>query len=231
MSEEHLFPTDHYLSFPHLQLTKKRFLILDNNSLLHVKIKGEQSQVTFIEHISDILKMDIMMVKSQHGSNLFARFLPREGKRKFYFVSPRKFGYKIEDWQRVLEFFRVTGFIPHKHPNPDKISKFIPINPDDQVWFSPNDRIFQLYKDPVFFDELVTMNIRFLPVFLSILGFIGLLPAIILTGSAWDDSWIAVIILFSVSSLFLLYGLPKWIRYGKRKKEFGQKYNIEYYFK
>ena len=231
MSKDQLFPADYYLSFPHLQLMNKRFLIIDNYSLYEVKIKKEQSHVSFIEHISDVLKMDVIMVSSKHGSKLFARFLPREGKKKSYYVGPMKFGYRKEDWQRIIEFFRSTGFSPHKHLNPNWMTKFIPINPDEQVWFSPNDRIFQLYEDPVFFSELKTIKIGFWTVFLTILGISGVIPGIILASSALEDTWIAVIFLFSVCGLFLLYGLPKWIRYVKRKKEFGQKYNIEYYFK
>jgi len=196
-----------------------------------VNIKKEQSHVTFIEHISDVLKMDITMVSSKYGSKLFANFLPREGKKKSYFVAPMKFGYRKEDWQRIIEFFRATGFIPHKHLNPNWISKFIPINPDEQLWLSPNDRIFQLYEDPVFFNELSSIKLSFWTAFLTIIGISGIIPGIILAIIALEDAWIAVIILFGVCGLFLVYGLPKWIRYARKKKEFGQKHNIEYYFK
>lgn len=232
MSDERQFSADYYLSFPHLRLTNKKFIVLENSSLYLVKIRGEHSQVIFIEQISDILKMEVAMVRSRYGSYLYAYFLPREGKKKVYFVSPLKGFYKDEDWQRIVEFFRETGFKPHLFPDREKASKETrPINMDEKVWFSPNDRIFQLYEDPVFFDELSMIKIGFWPIFLSILGFSCILPAIIFAIIAIEQTWIAVLILFSISMLFLLFGLPQWILHKRRRKEFAQKYNIEYYFK
>ncbi len=231
MSENQVFPADYYLSFPHLRLSRKQYLILENDSLYHVKIKKEQSYVTFIEYISEIKKMEVIMHRSKYGSHLYALFLPRVGKKKSYYVAPMKFGYRTEDWQRILEFFRVTGFIPHKHPKREKVGKHIPIDPDEHKWFSPNDRIFQLYEDPVFFQELSQIKIGVWPFLLSILGFSFIIPGIVFLTVAFDDLWALGLGFMGASVIMILLGVPKWIQYVKKAKEFGQRYNIEYYFK
>ena len=232
MSEDQIFPEDYYLSFPYLRLTNKRFLILDNNSILNVVIKKGQSYVTLVGYISDIKKMDVFMISSKYGSKLYAGFVPREGKKQIFLVGPMKLRYRKEDWQRILDFFRSTGFIPHKNPAPEKFhTKFYPIHPDEHMWFAPNDRIFQLYEDPTFFEELKTVRPGFWAPFLTVFASIGIIVGIVLAIVLWEDIWIGIIIYFAISGLFLLYGILKLIKFAKRRKEFGKKYGIEYYFK
>ena len=232
MSEDQFFPPDYYLSFPHLRLSRKRFIILENDSLYHVKIKGDQSHVKYIDHLSEIQKMEVVMVRSKYNSHLFAFFLPRVGRKKSYPVSALKGFYKDSDWQRVINFFRETGFKPHIYANRELASKITrPISMDDRVWFPPHDQVFQLYQDPVFFEQLTSITIKAFPIILAIIGFSALIPSIIFAIVAFDDFLLVSISLLGVSTILLALGLPKLIRYVKKKKDLVNKYNIGYYFK
>ncbi len=231
MSEDQIFPVDYYLSFPYLRLSERRYIILDNQSLFHVKIKKDKSYVTLIHHIPDILKMEVLMVRMKYSSYLSANFMPKEGKKKSYVVAPQSTFYKLEDWRRVANFFRLTGFKPHIFPDTNKInSKFIPISPDETVWFDPNDIIFQLYDDPAFMENYY-YKLRIWPILLSIFGCSFFITGLIFAFVAFDLFLSIFLILGGSGGLLMLLGLPGTIRTFKQRKDFLRKYNLERHFK
>ena len=232
MREVHIRPSDYYLSFPHLRLSKRKYLILENGRLCIVRTKNQQSKVTFYEYINQIRKMEVKLVKSRYGSYLAIFFLPAIGRKKAFRVSPLEgFSYKDSDWLRVIKFFKVSGFKPHKYPDREKAIRITkPINMDARVWFSPYDKIFQLYKDPEFMKELTKLKMRTWPTVLTTSGFLTLAFGIVYLFTFYDLLFLWLILLIISLSLIIL-GLPVFIKDTKTRKELENKHDLEYHFR
>ena len=227
------FPKNYYESLPHLRLSKKKYLAIENDLLYLVKIHSDQSIFTQLYHCSEIQKVTVQMQRSKNGSYLSMYLLLRMGKKKGFFIRPRKFGYSQVDWIQIPEFFRAIGFRSEILPV-DKIG----LEDIDKGWqvrgpyryFSSDDKIFALFENPEFVEELKLIHLSPFAIMLIVIGAICLFPAIMFGLIPITPKNILFWVFSGISVLSLVTGISKLKKYSQIKKAFAAKYDISYYF-
>ena len=71
------YPVDYHLSLRHIQLSKQRFLVIENLMLKLVKLKKEYSTVTEIAPISEIVKFEIIRRASKSSTYIVLAILSK----------------------------------------------------------------------------------------------------------------------------------------------------------
>ena len=227
------FPEDHHLSYPHVRLSKRKFLVFENDQLYLAKLKADQSIYTPIVHRSEIRKLEAQMVHSQNSNSLHLNILPRMGKKKSYLVRPKKLSYKKTDWVQIDEFFLALDF--QSNPAyPEKQLREVQTHlllGGLYLYFPVGDRVFELCENPMFKQELASQSLKFFPILLIIFGFIGLIVAIVMGILAYQQTSTAVWIISAASLACFGYSIPQIRKYSGKRKDFIQKYDLAYYFK
>ena len=98
-------------------------------------------------------------------------------------------------------------------------------------YFHSEDKIFRLFENPEFLRELNAVRISILGLFLAIFGGLGLVMAITFGVMAYAKMKTMVWISSAISVLMLGIGIPKLKKSYRLKKDFVEKYDIQYYFK
>ena len=78
MSDPLQFTEDQHISFPYVMLSKKKFLLVENNRLYYAKLQSGQSFYTPIAQLSEIRKLEAQMYHSKNASYLYISILPRQ---------------------------------------------------------------------------------------------------------------------------------------------------------
>ncbi|MHA1745571.1 MAG: hypothetical protein ACTSWW_06200 [Promethearchaeota archaeon] len=172
------FPENHHLSFPHVRLSKKTFLVFEKDQIYYTTLQSGQSVSTPIIHRSEICKLEVQHFYSYRAPSLFIRIIPRIGMEKLYVVSPKKFLFPHTQEQRtqISDFFLALDF--HPSPVPEGKSLRDASNSarvkDIHRYFPAGDRLFDLCKNPEFKQKLESFKTPDLAWFLLLLGLIGL---------------------------------------------------------
>ncbi|MHA1518543.1 MAG: hypothetical protein ACTSRK_00035 [Promethearchaeota archaeon] len=237
MSDSHQsqqFPEDRYLSYPHTRLSKKKFLVFENDQIYHVELKSGQSLYTPIAYKSEIRKLEMHMQHMKHGPYLSIFLLPRTGKKKYYMVLPEHGPYKPSDWQQVVDFFLSMGFQPT--PVPQRVMRLEECTNASQVggpyrYFPVGDRVFESWQNSDFVREIESLYLNPLYVLFFVIGITVMFVTLLLGIFAYQYAKIGVWITGFLAVVFLGYGIPHVSRYNRDKKAFIQKYDMEFYFK
>jgi preprotein translocase subunit Sss1 len=227
------FPEDHHLAYPHVRLSKKKYLVFENDQLYLAKLKADQAIYTPIVHRSEIRKLEAQMFHSQNGNSLHINILPRMGKKKSYLVHAKKLSYKQPDWVQIDDFFLALDFQPNPaYPEKRLREAQTALSVGGlYLYFPAGDRVFELCENPMFKQELESKSLKFLPILFMILGFIGLIIAIVLGVIAYEDTSTPVWIISVASLACFGYSIPQIQKHIRNKKDFIQKYDLAYYFK
>ncbi|WP_371802660.1 hypothetical protein [Candidatus Lokiarchaeum ossiferum] len=233
MSQPLVFPQNHYESLPHIRISKKRYLVIENNFLYLVKLHSDQSIFTQLFLCSEIQKFVVQMQRSKNGSYLQLSILPRTGKKKGFFIRPRKFGYSPIDWMQIPEFLNIIGFkselLPSNKKRLEDIQKAWEVR-GPYRYFSSEDKIFDLFENLEFVEELKMIRLNPLGIVLTTLGACCLIPAIIFGFIPLSTPNYLFWIFSGITLPFLGIGISKINLFIKKKKKFAKKYDIEYYF-
>ncbi len=235
MSQPQPFPENHYQSLPHLRISKRKFLAIENDLPYLVKIRDGQSLFTALFQCSEIQKIQVQMQRSKNGSYLYIYILPRMGKRKQFLIRNRAgLGYSQEDWVQIPEFVRSLGFqsepLPPNRSGLDEIQSAMLVT-GPYRYFASEDKIFRLFENPEFMEELKGVRISVLGLFLTIFGGAGLVMGITFAAMAYTTMKSMVWISSAIGVLLLGIGIPKLKKSQRIKKAFVKKYDIQYYFK
>ncbi|MHA1745570.1 MAG: hypothetical protein ACTSWW_06195 [Promethearchaeota archaeon] len=221
------------VAYPNVRLSKKKFLVLENDHLYHGKIKEGQALYTPIAHRSEIRKLSAQMIHSRNGTALHIYILPQTGNRRHFLVHSKKLAYKQEDWVQIDEFFRDLDFLPSPVPEERNLrdaQTSLQVN-GLYRYFPVGDRIFELGHDPVFKQELESQRPKFLSILLVVFGFLGLIGAVVLGIMVYEQASTVFWILSVVSLAFLGCSIPQLSKNFKKHKNFIQKYDLAYFFK
>ncbi|MHA1584708.1 MAG: hypothetical protein ACTSWL_05605 [Promethearchaeota archaeon] len=229
------FPVNHYESLPHLRLSKKKFLAIENGVLYKVKVHEDESLFTAIFRVSEIQKIQVQMLRSKNSTNLILTVLPRFGKKKNFSIHPIKFArYTRDDWVQIPKFLKTIDFqaepLPINLKGLDEIEKSMWVT-GPYRFFSSKDKIFQLLRNPEFVEEVKGANLSFLGLILTVFGGIMLIIIVLFAFLLYAEFKTAIWIISPLSLLFLLIGIPKIMKNNKNKKMVIEKYDIGYYFK
>ena len=227
------FPEDHHLAYPHVRLSKRKFIVFENDQLYLAKLKGDQAIYTPIIHRSEIRKLDAIMIHTKNGNSLYIHILPRMGKKKSYLVHAKKLSYSKPDWVQIDDFFLALDFqsnpvYPEKQLREVQTARLVG---GLYLYFPVGDRVFELCQDPMFKQELESQRPKFLSILLVVFGFLGLISAVVLGILVYEQTRTVFWLLSVVSLAFLGYSIPQLRKNFKKHKNFIQKYDLAYYFK